>query len=49
MARTLHNKGYRDVYALRGGFDEWVNQGLPTISQATDAGPLGKQILETPL
>ncbi len=29
MARELADRGYRDVHALQGGFDAWVEAGLP--------------------
>lgn len=29
MARLLHNKGYKDVRPLLGGFDAWVEHGYP--------------------
>ena len=29
MARLLHDKGYVTVRPLHGGFDAWVEAGLP--------------------
>jgi rhodanese-related sulfurtransferase len=29
VARELAEKGFRDVYALKGGFDAWRQAGLP--------------------
>jgi rhodanese-related sulfurtransferase len=29
MAQKLVAEGYRNVYALRGGWKEWVNAGYP--------------------
>ncbi len=37
MAQFLRGQGYR-AYALRGGFDAWVEAGLPTDSKAAEQG-----------
>lgn len=29
MARELAERGFRDVYALKGGFDAWRRRSLP--------------------
>ena len=29
MARLLHDKGYKDVWPLLGGFEAWVALGYP--------------------
>jgi rhodanese-related sulfurtransferase len=29
MARKLMAEGYRNVYALKGGWKEWVKDGYP--------------------
>jgi 3-mercaptopyruvate sulfurtransferase SseA len=29
MARLLHEKGYKDVRPLLGGFDAWLELGYP--------------------
>ncbi|TAM78949.1 MAG: hypothetical protein EPN47_19760 [Acidobacteria bacterium] len=29
MARELKERGFEDVYALRGGFKAWQRAGLP--------------------
>ncbi len=29
MARLLHEKGYKDVWPLLGGFEAWVALGYP--------------------
>jgi molybdopterin/thiamine biosynthesis adenylyltransferase len=31
-AKTLQDLGYRDVYSMRGGFNEWKNNGLPFVT-----------------
>ena len=33
MARTLRNKGFQNIMVLRGGFEDWAEQGLATISK----------------
>ena len=30
MAQTLAEQGFLDVHPLYGGFDAWVDAGLPT-------------------
>jgi rhodanese-related sulfurtransferase len=30
LARVLIGRGYENVCALEGGFDEWLKRGLPT-------------------
>jgi rhodanese-related sulfurtransferase len=30
VALTLTQAGFGDVFALKGGFDAWVQAGLPT-------------------
>jgi rhodanese-related sulfurtransferase len=30
QARKFMNNGYAKVYALKGGWKEWVNAGYPT-------------------
>lgn len=37
MAQFLRGQGYRS-YALRGGFDAWVQDGLPTEPKAKEQG-----------
>jgi len=29
LAQKLQQRGYKDVYALEGGFDAWQQAGLP--------------------
>ncbi len=29
MARLLHQKGYKDVWPLLGGFEAWLELGYP--------------------
>jgi rhodanese-related sulfurtransferase len=29
LAETLREKGFREVRALQGGFDAWLEAGLP--------------------
>src|SRR5262245_58036905 len=31
-AKTLQEMGYADVYSMRGGFNEWKNNGLPFVT-----------------
>src|SRR6476619_1274076 len=31
-AKTLLDLGYSDVYSMRGGFNEWKNNGLPFVT-----------------
>jgi len=31
-AKTLQDLGYTDVYSMRGGFNEWKNNGLPFVT-----------------
>jgi sulfur-carrier protein adenylyltransferase/sulfurtransferase len=31
-AKTLQDLGYKDVYSMRGGFNEWKNNGLPFVT-----------------
>src|SRR5215470_810988 len=31
-AKTLQDMGYSDVYSMRGGFNEWKNNGLPFVT-----------------
>jgi rhodanese-related sulfurtransferase len=40
VALELSERGYRDVYALKGGFDAWKQAGLPLEAPAaTDVAP----------
>lgn len=32
MALELSKLGYRKVYALRGGWNGWLDAGLPTVT-----------------
>jgi len=36
MARKLRKQGYTNVFALKGGFEEWVSRGYAI---ETKAGP----------
>ena len=31
-AKTLQDLGYTDVYSMRGGFNEWKNNGFPFVT-----------------
>src|SRR5262245_45994486 len=31
-AKTLQDLGYNDVYSMRGGFNEWKNNGMPFVT-----------------
>src|SRR5438270_7755523 len=31
-AKTLQDLGYTDVYSMRGGFNEWKNNGMPFVT-----------------
>ena len=37
MAQFLRTQGYR-AYALRGGLDAWIRDGLPTEAKAKEQG-----------
>jgi len=37
VAQFLREQGYR-AYALRGGFDAWIQAGLPTEPKAVESG-----------
>src|SRR6185503_14875458 len=34
-AKTLQDLGYKQVYSMRGGFNEWKNNGLPFVTPET--------------
>jgi 3-mercaptopyruvate sulfurtransferase SseA len=39
LARILLNRGYSNVAALHGGFEEWVRRGLATTpKEISDSG-----------
>jgi rhodanese-related sulfurtransferase len=31
LALKLMNSGYKNVYALKGGWNEWINAGYPVV------------------
>src|ERR1041384_2791605 len=31
-AKTLQDLGYKQVYSMRGGFNEWKNNGMPFVT-----------------
>jgi len=31
VAQALIKKGFTDVHALKGGWDDWVDDGYPTV------------------
>jgi rhodanese-related sulfurtransferase len=33
LAQKLRERGYKNVWALKGGFDAWRNAGLPVDSK----------------
>jgi len=33
LAQKLREQGYKNVWALKGGFDAWRNAGLPVVSK----------------
>jgi len=35
MAQTLIKKGFNKVYALKGGWREWLKSGFPTEAKET--------------
>jgi rhodanese-related sulfurtransferase len=37
LAQELRERGYEQVWALKGGFDAWQNEGLPVESKAKAA------------
>ncbi|PYV84091.1 MAG: hypothetical protein DMG93_06145 [Acidobacteria bacterium] len=37
MAQKLQQHGYKDVWALEGGFQAWQNAGLPVQSKRAAA------------
>jgi rhodanese-related sulfurtransferase len=37
LAQKLHERGYKNVWALQGGFDAWGNAGLPVESKEAAA------------
>jgi rhodanese-related sulfurtransferase len=37
LARELHERGYEQVWALQGGFDAWLEAGLPLERKAKAA------------
>jgi rhodanese-related sulfurtransferase len=41
VARGLSDRGYRSVYALKGGFDAWEAAGYPTESKKESAAQSG--------
>ena len=45
MAQELIKMGYKDVYALEGGFDAWRQAGLPVESK--DAGIMAESAPDT--
>ncbi len=38
MAERLEQLGFPETYALQGGYDAWVEAGLPTVSKYEGAG-----------
>ena len=41
MAHELLDRGYGEVYALKGGFDAWRQAGYPVVPRTSEVGARG--------
>src|SRR2546430_6699694 len=42
-AKTLQDLGYSNVYSMRGGFNEWKNNGFPFVTPRSEERRVGEE------